>query len=78
MLAANDPLGHFKGYCVALGDGDVAYGLRVHPGDRSLLNYLTTMTLEDGPYGVEVLERVLALSAVLALMTLALDPMIDV
>ena len=21
VLAANDPLGHFKGYCVALGDG---------------------------------------------------------
>ena len=23
VLAANDPLGHFKGYCVALGDGGV-------------------------------------------------------
>ena len=29
----NDPLGHFKGYCVALGDGSVAYGLGVYPND---------------------------------------------
>ena len=36
-------MGHFKGYCVALGDGGVAYGLGVYLGDRSLLNYLTTM-----------------------------------
>ena len=43
VLVVNDPLGHFKGYCVALGDGGVAYGLGVHLGDRGLLNYLTTM-----------------------------------
>ena len=78
VLVVNDPLGHFKGYCVALGDGGVAYGLGVYPGDRGLLNYLTTMTLEDEPYGVEALERSLALSAVLAPMTRALDPMMDV
>ena len=78
VLAANDPLGHFEGYCVALGDGGVAYGLGVHPGDRGLPNHLTTMTLEDEPYGVEMLERGLALSAVLAPMTRALDPMMDV
>ena len=78
MLAANDPLGYFKGYCVALGDGGVAYGLRVYPGDRGLLNYLTTMTWEDEPYGVEALERGLALSAVLMPMTRALDPVMDV
>ena len=77
VLAANDLLGHFKGYCVALGDGGVAYGLGVYPGDRGLLNYLTTMTLEDEPHGVEALERGLALSAVLAPMTRALDPMMD-
>ena len=65
VLAVNYPLGHFKGYCVALGGGGVAYGLGVYPGDRSLLNYLTTMTSEDEPYGVEALERGLALSAVL-------------
>ena len=78
VLAANDPLGHFKGYCVALGDGGVAYGLGVCPGDRGLLNYLTTMTLEDEPYGVEVLERGLALSVVLVPMPRALDPMMYV
>ena len=61
----NDPLGHFKGYCVALGDGGIAYGLGVYLGDRGLLNYLATMTSEDEPYGVEALERSLALSAVL-------------
>ena len=75
VLAANDPLGHFNGYCVALGDGGVAYGLGVYPNDQGLLNYLTTMTLEDEPYGVEALERGLAPSAVLAPMTRALDPM---
>jgi hypothetical protein len=47
VLAVNDPLGHFKGYCVALGDGGVAYGLGVYLGDRGLMNYLTTMTSED-------------------------------
>ena len=78
VMAANDPLGHFKGYCVALGDGGVAYGLGVYPGDRGLPNHLTTMTLEDEPYGVEALERGLALSAVLAPMTRALDPMMYV
>ena len=78
VLAANDPLVHFKGYCVALGDGGVAYGLGVYPGDRGLLNYLTTMTSEDEPYGVEVLERGLALSAVRVPMTRALDPMMYV
>ena len=78
VLAANDPLGHFKGYCVALGYGGVAYGLGVYPNDRGLLNYLTTMTLEDEPYGVEALERGLALSAVLVPMTRALDPMMYV
>ena len=78
VLAANDPLGHFKGYCVALGDGGVAYGLGVYPGYRGLLHYLTTMTLEDEPCGVEALERGLALSVVLAPMTRALDPMMYV
>ena len=78
VLAANDPLGHFKGYRVALGDGGAAYGLVVYPGDRGLLDYLTTMTLEDEPYGVEALERGLALSAVLMPMTRALDPMMVV
>ena len=77
-LVVNDPLGHFKGYCAALGDGGVACGLRVYPGDRGLLNYLTTMTLEDEPYGVKALERGLAPSAVLVPMTRALDPMMDV
>ena len=65
VLVVNDPLGHFKGYCVALGDGGVAYGLGVYLGDRGLLNYLTTMTSEHEPDGVEALERGLALSAVL-------------
>ena len=65
VLVVNDPLGHFKGYCVALGDGGVAYGLGVYLGDRGLLNYLTTMTSEEEPVGAEALERGLALSAVL-------------
>ena len=65
VLVVNDPLGHFRGYCVALGDGGVAYGLGVYLGDRGLLNYLTTMTSEEEPCGVEALERGLALSAVL-------------
>ena len=65
VLAVNDPLGHFKGYCVALGDGGVAYGLGVYLGDRGLLNYLTTMTSEDEPVDVEMLERGLALTAIL-------------
>ena len=38
VLVVNDPPGHFKGYCVALGDGGVAYGLGVYLGDRGLLN----------------------------------------
>ena len=65
VLVVNDPLGHFKGYCVALGDGGIAYGLGVYLGDRGLLNYLATMTSEDEPCGVEALERGVALSAVL-------------
>ena len=65
VLVVNDPLGRFKGYCVALGDGGVAYGLGVYLGDRGLLNYLATMTSEEEPSGVEALERGLALSAVL-------------
>lgn len=65
VLVVNDPLGHFKGYCVALGDGGVVYGLAVYLGDRGLLNYLTTMTSEEEPVGAEALERSLALSAVL-------------
>ena len=65
VLVVNDPLGRFKGYCVALGDGGVAYGLGVYLGDRGLLNYLATMTSEDEPCGVEALERGLTLSAVL-------------
>ena len=65
VLAVNDPLGHFKGYCVALGDGGVAYGLGVYLSDRGLRNYLTTMTSEEEPSSVEALERGLALSAVL-------------
>ena len=65
VLVVNDPLGHFKGYCVALGDGGIAYGLGVYLGDRGLLNYLDTMTSEDEPVGAEALERGLALSAVL-------------
>ena len=65
VLAVNDPLGHFKGYCVALGDGGIAYGLGVYLGDRGLLNYLTTMTSEEEPCGLEALERGLALTAVL-------------
>ena len=65
VLVVNDPLGHFKGYCVALGDGGVAYGLGVYLGDRGLLNYLTTMTSEDEPVDVEMLERGLALTAIM-------------
>ena len=65
VLVVDDPLGCFKGYCVALGDGGVAYRLGVYLGDRGLLNYLTTMTSEEEPCGVEALERGLALSAVL-------------
>ena len=78
VLVVNDPLGYFKGYCVALGDGGVAYGLGVYLGDRGLLNYLATMTWEDESCDVEALERGLALSAVLMPMTRALDPMMDV
>ena len=78
VLAVNDPLGHFKGYCVALGDGDVAYDLGVYPGDRGLMVYLTTTTLEDEQYGVEVLERGLEPSAVRVPMTRALDPVMYV
>ncbi len=78
VLAVNDPLGHFKGYCVALGDGGVAYGLGVDPGDRGLLVYLSTMTLEDEQYGVEALEQGLELSAVRVPMTRALDPVMYV
>ena len=65
VLAVNDPLGHFKGYCVALGDGGLTYGLGVYLGDLGLLNYLTTMTSEDEPNSEEMLERSLALTAVL-------------
>ena len=65
VLVVNDPLGHFKGYCVALGDGGIAYGLGVYLGDRGLLNYLATMTSDEEPCGVAALERGLALSAVL-------------
>ena len=65
VLVVNDPLGHYKGYCVALGDGGTAYGLGVYLGDRGLLNYLTTMTAEEEPEGVELLERGLALTALL-------------
>ncbi len=65
VLVVNDPLGHFKGYCVSLGDGGVAYGLGAYLGDRGLLNYLTTMTSEHEPDGVEALERGLALTAML-------------
>ena len=65
VLAVNDPTGHFKGYCVVLGGGGVAYGLGVYLGDRGLLNYLTTMTSEHEPDGTEELERGLALTAVL-------------
>ena len=65
VLVVNDPLGRFKGYCVALGDGGIAYGLGVYLGDRGLLKYLDTMTSEDEPDGTEALERGLALSAVL-------------
>ena len=65
VLVVNDSLGRFKGYCVALGDGGVAYALGVYLGNRGLLNYLTTMTSEDELGGVEALERGLALSAVL-------------
>lgn len=65
VLVVNDPLGQFKGYCVALGDGGVAYGLGVYLGDRGLMNYLTTMTSEHEPDGVEALARGLALTAVL-------------
>ena len=61
-----------------LGDGGVVYGLGVCPGDRGLPNHLTTMTLEDEPYGVKALERGLALSAVLVPMTRALDRMMYV
>ena len=61
VLVVNDPLGRFKGYCVALGDCGVVYGLGVYLGDRGLLNYLTTMTSEDEPDGTEALERGLAL-----------------
>lgn len=65
VVVVNDPLGHFKGYCVALGDGGVAHGLGVYLGDRGLLNYLATMTSEQEPDGVEALERGLALTAIL-------------
>ena len=65
VLVVHDPLVHFKGYCVALGDGGVAYGLGVYLGERGLLNYLTTMTSEEEPVGAEALERGLALTAVL-------------
>ena len=50
---------------MTLGDGGVAYGLGVYLGDRGLLNYLTTMTSEDEPVDVEMLERSLALTAIL-------------
>ena len=65
VLVVDDPLGRFKGYCVALGDGGVAYGLGIYLGDRGLLNYLATMTEEEEPAGAEALEKSLALSAVL-------------
>ena len=66
LLVVEDPAGRFQGYCVALGDGDMVYGLGVYLGDVGLSNYLSTISEEDEPDGQAMLERQLSLSAMLA------------
>ena len=66
LLVVEDPEGRYQGYCVALGDGDMVYGLGVYLGDVGLSNYLSTISDEDEPGGQAMLERQLSLSAMLA------------
>ena len=66
LLVVEDPEGRYQGYCVALGDGDMVYGLGVYLGDVGLSNFLSTISDEDEPDGQAILERQLSLSAMLA------------
>ena len=71
VLVVNDPLGRFRGYCVALGDGGVAYGRRPHrpitqpleiPMDNSIAYSYTvgqavkSWLLPDGLYQVRICQ----------------------
>ncbi len=66
LIVVEDPLGQYTGYCVALGDGDLVYGLGVYLGDMGLSNYLATISDVDDPDGTAMLERQLSLSAMLS------------
>ena len=66
LVVLEDPEGRYQGYCVALGDGDMVYGLGVYLGDLGLSHYLSTISDEDDPDGQAMLERQLSLSAMLA------------
>ena len=66
LVVVEDPAGRYQGYCVALGDGDMVYGLGVYLGDIGLSNFLATISDEDEPDGQAMLERQLSLSAMLA------------
>ena len=66
LLVVEDPAGHYQGYCVALGEGDMVYGLGVYLGDVGLSNYQSTVSDEDEGDGQATLEQQLSLSAMLA------------
>ncbi len=65
ILALENPSGEYKGYCCALGDGGVEYGLSLHIGDEGLAGYLALMTGEVDSESLDAFYMMRALSATL-------------
>jgi hypothetical protein len=66
VLAVEHPSGEYRGYCIVMGSGGLAYGLAVYIGDAGLAGYLTLMTGEVDPESLDALDHTNALSAMLA------------
>ena len=66
LLAVEHPSGSHVGYCAVMGSGGFEYGLAVYIGDEGLEAYLAVVTGEADPDSPYELDRVRAVSAMLA------------
>ena len=66
VLAVEHPSRGYTGYCVVMGSGGMEYGLAVYIGDDGLASYLAFMTGEVGPDSPDAIDRMRAVSALLA------------
>ena len=65
VVAIEHPSKGYKGYCAAMGNAGMEFGLAVYLGDEGLASYMSLMTGEIDPESLSGIESMRSLSAML-------------